>query len=817
MRAPALMRWINVLVAFAAWMWAPTILVSKTNVTEPPVPAPGSLVDLGGWRLHINCAGDTNPSRRAVRPLMAARECALLILLAWATVPLAAQSSASSAPLVITRASGPIVIDGDLSDEGWHGVTPVTRWYETQPADNTEPKVRNVGYLAYDDRFFYAAFEFDDPDPSAMRAPYADRDNIGNGQNDYGGILLDTRNTGSTGVFFVVTPRNVQYDSITDDASGENSSPDFFWDSATRITPHGWTLEMRVPFSSLRYRHLDPQTWRIFLYRNYPRDRHYQFFSARIPRDSNCFVCNANLLEGLEGLPRGGHLVAAPYVSGTSLAQPSGVLGTPLVGGALDAHAGLDVKYLPNADNAIDLTVSPDFSQVESDTAQIATNQRFALFYPEKRPFFLEGVDLLATPIQAVYTRTITAPDAGGRVTGKAAGLRYTVLVVNDTGGGSAVLPGPVNSTFASVDFGSTVMVARVKRDLGLSFLSVLATDRENHAGNGHNRVAGPDLQWRPSSHDVVSGQWLFSDTRTPNRSDLASAWTGVVVGGDAATAQWNHNTTHLDWYGMYKDITDGFRADTGFVPQVGYREVTGQTGWTVRPRGFLSRLRTFFNVDRQVDRAGALVSRDLQPGAAMDTALNGFMQFRYIRDDIRTPGGVLIPRQQFAYMLQFGPSHAVPQIGVNGMLGQDIDFDNSRPGRGPTMNFFATLDPTQHFELASNESLQWLNITDTAGLSRRLFTAQVSRLRAQYMFTSRMFVRLIGQYISTDRDPTMYVLPVSRKDGSFSGSLLFEYKINWQSVMFVGYGDDRTLDSEQRLQRADRQVFVKVSYAFQR
>src|SRR5207247_3651950 len=121
---------------------------------------------------------------------------------------------------------------------------------------------------------------FDHPDPRPMRAPYADRDDIGNGFSDYGGVILDTGNTGRTAVFFVVTPRNIQYDSITDDASGEDASPDFFWESATRITARGWTLEMRIPFSSLRYKNVDPQTWGIVLYRNFPRDRHYQFFSA---------------------------------------------------------------------------------------------------------------------------------------------------------------------------------------------------------------------------------------------------------------------------------------------------------------------------------------------------------------------------------------------------------------------------------------------------------------------------------------------------------------------------------------------------------
>jgi len=672
----------------------------------------------------------------------------LTALLAPATA--LAQSVVSGEPIHITRATGAIAIDGDLSDEAWQRATRIDTWYETQPGDNVEPKVKNVGYLTYDDRNLYAAFEFEDPNPSAIRAPLTDRDNIGNGYNDYGGILLDSRGTGTTGVFFVVTPRNIQYDSITDDASGEDSSPDFFWTSATRITPRGWTLEMRIPFSSIRYRHVDPQTWHILLYRNYPRDFHYQFFSARIPRNGNCLVCRSNLLTGLEHLPSGGHLVVAPFATTTDVAEPTGDLGTPLGAGDIRSRIGVDAKYLPNADNALDLTIKPDFSQVESDTAQIATNQRFALFYPEKRPFFLESSDLFATPLQAVYTRTITAPVAGGRATGKVGGVRYTALVVDDAGGGSTVVPGPTDSSFASVDFGSTVFIARAKRNLGLSFFGVLATDREHHLGEGYNRVVGPDFQWRPTGTDAVSGQWLFSDTKTPQRPDLSTEWTGQMLTGHAGLAQWGHNTTHLDWFGMYRDISRGFRADSGFVPQVGYREVSGSTGWTFRPTNVLSRVRTFVNVDRQVDPSGGLISRDLQPGVGMDSKLNGFLQFRYIDDRIRTPGGALIGRRQLAYILQFSPSPFLAQIAVNGTLGQDIDFDNSRPGRGPTINLSATLRPSNHVELALVANQQWLDVTDLAGQSQRLFTAHVSRLKGTYTFTPRLFTRVIAQYVST-------------------------------------------------------------------
>jgi hypothetical protein len=725
-----------------------------------------------------------------------------------------AQSSLAGDPIRISPAAGGLIIDGDLGDEGWRGATRIDKWYETQPGDNVEPPVKNVGYLTYDDRFLYAGFEFEDPDPRAMRAPFADRDDIGNGFSDYGGILLDPRNTGRTATFFVVTPRNTQYDSIFDDNSGEDSSPDFFWESATRITEQGWTLEIRIPFSSLRYRTSgDPQTWTILLYRNYPREFHYQFFSAKMPRDENCFVCHSNTLVGLEQLPSGGHLVAAPYVSASESSRPfdEDVIGSPLVHDPTNAEVGLDLKWTPNADNAVDLAVNPDFSQVESDTAQITANERFALFYPEKRPFFLEGADLFQTPIQAVYTRTITAPRWGARATGKEAGIRYTVLVADDDGGGSAVLPGPNESDFARQDFGATVIVGRAKRDIGLSAIGMLVTDREATTGDAHNRVLGPDFTWRPSGSDVIGGQYLFTDTRTPNRPDLTEQWTGQAFTGTAATATWSHKTTHLDWFGLYKDISSGFRADTGFVPQVGYRDAFGLAGWEVRPKGFVRRERTFVEIDYQTEQGGALITRRVEPGVAMDTRYNGFMRFRYIDERVRS-GHQLFPRRLFGYVVQLSPSRVLSQIVLDGQVGSDVDFENSRVAHGGTFNISATVHPTNHLAIDVLRNQRRLDV-----LNQRLLTARVSRVKSTYTFTARTFVRAIVQYVATDRDTSLFTSEVSPSDGNLTASLLFAYKLNWQSVMFAGYGDQRALSDQHRLEPIGRQFFVKLSYAIQR
>jgi hypothetical protein len=153
---------------------------------------------------------------------------------------------------VLSLAS-PIVIDGILSEPAWRDATRVDTWYETSPGDNTPPAVRSVGYVGFDDSAFYAAFEFFDPNPRSIRAPLGDHDHINGSTTDYGGVILDTRNDGHSAVLLLASATGIQYDAITDDdGSGEDSSPDFFWQAAAKINDRGWTLELRVPFSTPR-------------------------------------------------------------------------------------------------------------------------------------------------------------------------------------------------------------------------------------------------------------------------------------------------------------------------------------------------------------------------------------------------------------------------------------------------------------------------------------------------------------------------------------------------------------------------------------
>src|SRR5882672_12391437 len=170
-------------------------------------------------------------------------------------------------PLTIHRAAGPIVLDGDLDDAGWQGVEPDTTWFETNPGDNLEPKVGNAVTLAYDDQYLYAGFRFGDPHPELIRGPLGDHDAVPS-STDYAGLIIDSGNDGKTAEMFLANPNGVQYDALTSDVSGEDNSPDFYWDAAGKITASGWNLEIRVPFSSLRYPDPAQPTFGLLMYRN---------------------------------------------------------------------------------------------------------------------------------------------------------------------------------------------------------------------------------------------------------------------------------------------------------------------------------------------------------------------------------------------------------------------------------------------------------------------------------------------------------------------------------------------------------------------
>ncbi len=236
-------------------------------------------------------------------------------------------------------------------------------------------------------------------------------------------------------------------------------------------------------------------------------------------------------------------------------------------------------------------------------------------------------------------------------------------------------------------------------------------------------------------------------------------------------------------------------------VPATDLAAQTALSGEPIR----IGRLDTPIHLDGRLDELewsrASRISRMANVGMNMDTRFNGFFQLRLLDDQVRS-GAEVFHVHRVGYVLRSSPSRRLTSVAVDGVVGEEVDFANSRLGRGSTINLSARLNPTNHLELDFVRNVRWLNVDADAGRGR-LFTARVSRVRGTYTFTARSFVRVIAQYVSTEREPSLFVSTVPARSGTFLGSLLFAYKLNWQSVMFVGYGDDRELSTEERLERA--------------
>ncbi len=724
--------------------------------------------------------------------------------------PLAHRSETPTHPQIpAVRISTPIKVDGDLSDPGWQEAAKVDLPYEINRTDNGKPPVKTTGFVGYDSKYFYVALLCEDPDPKAIRAPLTDRDGVGSDQ-DFAGIFLDTRHDGRSALELFVNPRGAQSDGVTNDATGqEDFSPDMFWDTAARITDRGWEMEMRLPLTSLRYPKTDPQTWGVIFYRNYPRDFRYQIASVPLPKGTNCTVCHEADLAGLSGLPTSNHLVVAPYATAKKVDQAEFAPGTPFVKGPVVGDAGIDVKWTPTPDTALDITINPDFSQVESDVIQLAVNQRFALFYPEKRPFFMEGVDLFQTPIDAVYTRTITSPRWGLRATGKAGSMSYTVLTTQDRGGGLVIVPGPEFSTYAPQDFESLVTIGRMRWDVGRSFWGVLVTDREDEGGS-FNRVAGLDFQWRPSDVDQVTGQYLYSSTKTPRYPDLAQEWDGRELEGGDLYLIYDHSAKTWRWNFQYRDVSPEFRANSGYVPQVGYQEGRGRVSYNFYPASFFSRIEPAVIAGYKWLPGGQPLSRVYYAGANFEGKKSLYAELFYNQDTERVGSKLLTANSVFGEA-SLSPGRVFSRVSLFATVGQSIDYEGARVGHGGDVSLSGTFRPTDHLTAYASAERSWLNLPQG-----NLYTADTFYLKATYNFSARSFVRLIAQWLETRRNPALYDYPVPEKTGGLTGSVLFAYKLNWQSVLYVGYGDDRVLTDRRGLQPAERNFFLKVSYAFQ-
>ncbi|HSE42155.1 MAG TPA: DUF5916 domain-containing protein [Acidobacteriota bacterium] len=697
--------------------------------------------------------------------------------------------------IILPRVEGDISVDGRLTEPIWQKAIQIKAFYEISPGDNTPPAVNTIGYLAYDSRYLYVAIYSKDPKPGDIRASFTDRDSVF-GDQDFVQFDLDTKNDEKSSFLFRVNPRGVRLDGIFSESTGlDDYSPDFSFEVETSILDDGWIAEYRVPLSTLRYSQSPIQEWGITIYRNYPREFRHQILSLPMPRGATCWLCYSMKLTQISNLPPSRYLLVVPFATAQQESQKS-----VQPESSTDLDGGVDLKWIPKNNLTLDATVNPDFAQVEADVPQISVNNRFALFYPEKRTFFLEQTDLLTTPLQVIYTRTITSPAWGARATGLFADATYTFLATEDEGGGSQIIPGPLFSELRPQQGNSFASIGRLRYARGKIFGGIVFTDRESDFG--FNRLIGPDIQWRPTETNQVIGQILASATKDEGTNQ---------VNDYALLLSWLHSAPSRVLQLDYQRLGHDFRADNGFVPQVGVERKAASGGYRFYPSGWLRFIQPGFTWDSYIEIDGLTVSRSTFPYLTMRGKWNSLINLEYHFDEqVRTSTEVM-DYDFMAYSFQIQPSRLLSSIQFSGKIGDQIDVVNERVGSGATFAVKTTIRPGIHLNTEFQAERQWLNISQD-----RLFTADVAQLRLTYNFTSRMFLRTIAQYEKIHRNLDLYTVPEKADEGSFNGSILYGYRFNWQTVLYAGYGNEGSIMEGNHYHSDLSNFFFKVAYAFE-
>jgi hypothetical protein len=444
---------------------------------------------------------------------LAAKGCAAVVAMAaFAPAPAPAQEP----DIAVPQLSGPVEVDGRLDEPIWRQAAVVELRFEIDPGENLPARVRTECLLAATPETFLIGCRAFDPEPAAIRAHYTDRD--GADSDDWILISLDTFFDRRRAFEFRVNPLGVQMDSTLNELGGGgveiDATWDAIWDSAGRITPDGFEVELALPFTSLRFpRDAPVQRWGFLAMRHWPRRLAYFFRQTPWNRDRACTLCENVPITGFRPIAPGHDLELDPTVttSRTDVRSPGG---DGLSTGAVESEFGLSARWGLGAGFGLNAALNPDFSQVEADAIQLDVNTRFALFYPEKRPFFLEGADLMRTPVEAVYTRTVADPSWGGKFSGKH-GRHAVALVVAGDDVTNLVLPANQGSTVLSLDSGNRSTVARWRVDLGRqSSLGMLFTDRAGEDGSATCVRPRRTAPARRSGHRAGAGVRSETGTR---------------------------------------------------------------------------------------------------------------------------------------------------------------------------------------------------------------------------------------------------------------------------------------------------------------
>ncbi|PWB67720.1 hypothetical protein C3F09_12940 [candidate division GN15 bacterium] len=740
--------------------------------------------------------------------------------------------------LQIAKSAGAINIDGKLGDSGWRNAAHVDRFHERTPGDNTKPEVQTDVYITYDDDKLYVAFDCKD-DPASIRATMSQRDQYSG--DDMVSVLLDSYGTGVWAYEFFVNPYGIQRDLLWNSLGRADVGFDCIWESASQRTADGYTVEMAIPFASIRFPNQPQQAWRMDFWRNRPRDITKQYSWAANDRNEQCFPCQWGTVTGINDVHPGKGLGILPSM----VSHQNGELvdnGSPepaFHNGDPTAELSLGAKYALSSDITAEGTVNPDFSQIESDAAQIDANSTISLYYPERRPFFQEGSDIFFTLFNSFYTRMVWDPKMAAKLTGRHGQTRLGFLAAYDENSPYIV---PLDAADYEVNTGkSAVSVFRVAQQFGAgNFLGAMVGDRR-YNGGGSGTIVSLDGAWRLNRTYNVAGQYVMTHTTEPKRPDLdtlvdsryyidkyiyelpdslvgisrfdqgkhTNFLDGESYYGDAFITRFNRGTRH--WYSFlgYNQIAPTYRTQIGYDPVANHRTFEAFTGVSILPKnGPIQNINPQVYYSRRWDFKTGVCRYD-QLNTAIDVQTNvaqTHIGLNYQNNYERWAGVPFDDLYSFGLNLD---TRVNDQIGggIYANRGKGIARRYVAKGNTTGYGFYLSLKPVDRVTV--EPTLDYQRMTRPAD-GRRYYAGFITRTRVQYQATKALSFRLVVQhnnfYRVWDVDP------------------LLTYRLSPFSVFYLGssidYGEvGPTLsnpDNPLRWRNTSRQFFMKIQYLFQ-
>ncbi|MBZ0267709.1 carbohydrate binding family 9 domain-containing protein [bacterium] len=748
--------------------------------------------------------------RRVIRTAPRLLASAALFAVCFAPNAAASFTAKFRPQLRVEKVQGRIRIDGRLDDSGWRLAARADGFAEVSPGDQSEPPVQSEAWVTYDESNLYVALIARD-DPAEVRASMSDRDAIF--RDDYFGIMIDPYGDQSSGYELFVNPLGIQGDLRMLSSGGEDMSFDAIWESKGQVTEDGYQVELAIPFASLRLPDKAQQTWRVNFWRDHQRDVRRQYAWAAQDRDNPCFMCQWGEMTGIEGISGSRPL----EIIATGLASQAGSGDPDTDFDMEDPHgeASATVKYALSSSAFAEVTVNPDFSQVESDAGQIDVNQTFALFYDERRPFFQEGSDLLGTWIDAIYTRSINDPNVAGKFTGQFDKTSVVYALAQDENSPIIV---PLEERSQFVPGGQSFSnIVRVRRSLQEdTYVGGVFTDRRL-SGGGSGTVGGVDGLVRKGSYQLEL-QGLVSRTEEPviDDDDLEGTFgDGHTVALDGETFSGNAVYASAERWGRtyradfdYWAYSPEFRTDNGFTTRNDYRQTSFWNGLQFRPdHEWLSRWQVESGIGRVWSTDGTFQDEWIRPTIWGDTKGQTNLGSQYLTSRERFGGTVFPGIRIWSYWIDSRFSEQV-SVAFNLNQGRGIyrDFDEPELADQRFWSAELRLHPSSRLEI--NTGFEHGKM-DSRERNENLFSGYIVRSRADVTFTRQLFLRLVVQY--DDFDERLDIEP------------LVTYRVNPFTLFYLGMTsgrqrfspDDYDSITKSEWGNADRQLFAKIQYQF--